>query len=681
MYGFKSRFPHQVKTKMKFLVFIFSYLIVNYPLQNAEICVIIMIKDIEKEKPMKKIAFMLVLITLVFSFASCDIISGILGSDDNDHKVDANTPVEDSTSDSESDDSGNGEITKEEETPDDSDEPGEIILPSGDDINSHLITVNSIQGLNEQIVIEIQAMEGYSYRVFYRLTGEDSYTQLDSNLIVSSDDGICCYVLGITKGNYDIKIEAESDGVFAAKTYGEIFVDEQDRSGYAHFGYDEGIGAYNSDGTVKEGTTILYVTNENKNTITMTIKGTEYVGLVDIMQKLYQCENPVLIRVIGKITTNQWNYKNVAPRLVDGSNDDPTFFENTFSSEYGENLANLKVRYTDKKDGKTYTYKTTPDGLGEVRVTGSGTSTTTYKGSDFPSLYGKTVYDDDSFINVIEVQAAKNVTIEGVGCDAEFFQFGVGFEECQSIEVKNLTFTNYPEDALNFIVGSDKGVNAFGNYWVHNNTFNAGYNAWDITGERDKYAGDGTIDMAFVHNVTIAYNKFDSCKKTMLVGNSDSVKCKNITIHHNYFYKVGSRIPLSRGTNIHSYNNYFDGCSTCSSIRVNTYLFSEANYFNECKKPFDLIQGAVKSYGDWFVSSSTNGATIVTNRADAVNNNCKPDGTDYSAFDTDSTLFYYDADNGESDVMIMLDSYDVPQFAMVFAGAGVMEQLVIAEYN
>ena len=340
------------------------------------------------------------------------------------------------------------------------------------------------------------------------------------------------------------------------------------------------------------------------------------------------------------------------------------------------------MRYTDKKDGKTYTYKTTPDGLGEVKVGGSGTSVTNYKGSDFPKLSGKEVYDDDSFINVIEVQAAKNVTIEGVGSDAEFFQFGVGFEECQSIEVKNLTFTNYPEDALNFMVKSENYGKAYGNIWVHNNTFNKGYNAWDITGERDKYAGDGTIDMAYVHNVTVAYNKFDSCKKTMLVGNSDSVQCINITLHHNYFYKVGSRIPLSRGTNIHSYNNFFEGCSTCSSIRVNTYLFSEANYFDGCSKPFELKNGAVKSYGDEFFNSKSTGATIVTDRNQAVSNNCKPDGkTDYSKFDTDPTLFYYDAEQGVSDVMVMLEADDVPKFAQKYAGAGVKNQLVIDDYN
>ncbi len=622
---------------------------------------------IPKGDTMKKTAFILIVVMLFLNLVSCNIIGG--NKEDNNG---LQIPPEDSSETPDNPDTPeNPDIP---ETPDDPNtDPGE---EDNENVNEHLILVNSIDGLNEEIMINISIVEGFAYNIYYCHEDETEYSKLDENLIIEKKDNLECYILGIKKGNYRVKVEAESATRYASKTFDNIYVESQDRSGYAHFGYSDGIGAYNNDGTVKEGTVILYVTNENKNTITMTINGTEYVGLVDIMQKLYQCDTPVLIRVIGKITTNQWNYKNVEPRLVDGSNATDDFFENTFSTEYGENLANLKVRYTDKKDGKTYTYRTTPEGLGEVRVSGSGTSTTTYKGSSFPRLLGKTVYDDDSFINVIEVQAASNVTIEGVGSDAEFFQFGVGFEECQSIEVKNLTFTNYPEDALNFMVDSDKGVEAFGNYWVHNNTFNAGYNAWDITGERDKYAGDGTIDMAFVHNVSISYNFFNGCRKTMLVGNADSSRCMNISIHHNYFYKVGSRIPLVRNTNVHSFNNYFDGCSTCASVRVSSYLFSEANYYKSCSKPIDINGGVAKSYGDIFVSSNVGNATIVTTRGEIVSNNCKPDKkTDYSRFDTDATLFYYDAEQGVTIADYLLSAEDVSDFVIKYAGAGVKAQL------
>ncbi len=652
---------------------------------------------------MKKVALLLAVVIVLLFVSSCEYLPPEWGfgeqggAGENEDKPDGeenrpdeeNKPDDGKTDEEKPDDNdgedpdggntdGEGENTGNEENGDSGD--GEVEDDPLKDTNAALIDLSEVKGLNEQIYVKLTALDGFEYKVLYKKDGDTEYKVLDSELMFLSKGCLEFYILGISAGKYEIKIEAESEKMLARRTISDIDVAAQDRSGYAHFGYDEGIGAYNSDGTVKENAVILYVTNENKNTITMTINGVEYVGLVDILQKQHLSDVPLLIRVIGRISTNQWNYKNVEPRLVDGSNADGSFFENTFSTEFGENLIGLKVRFTDKKDGKTYTYRTTADGLGEVKVSGSGRSTTTYKGSDFPTLRGKTVYDDDSFINVIEVQAASNITIEGVGADAEFFQFGVGFEECNSIEVKNLTFTNYPEDALNFMVGADMGVKAFGNIWVHNNTFNKGYNAWDITGERDKYAGDGSIDMAFVHNVTVSYNFFNECKKTMLVGNSDSSRCMNVSIHHNNFYKVGSRLPLVRNTNVHSYNNYFDSCSTCASVRINSYLFSEANYYKSCSKPFDVNGGAVKSFGDIFMSCSSGNAVIASGRDQVISNNCKPDATtNYTKFDTDPNLFYYNAELGITDVDYLINAEDVPEFVGKYAGAGVMEKLEIAE--
>lgn len=630
---------------------------------------------------MKKIALILALVISLLSFASCEVIfpDGFFGTQDGGEE-NKNPPSTDDSGNGEGSgnipEGGNGETDDPNQGGDSGSDNGggETVEDTDKDINATLVDIVDLCGLNEQIYGKLTALDGYEYKVYFRKSTDGSFTELDSNLVFRSKGALEFYVLGISAGKYDIKIEAEGESGLLRKTVKEIDVAAQDRSGYAHFGYTDGIGAYNSDGTVKEGTTILYVTNENKNTITMTINGTEYVGLVDILQKQYLSETPLLVRIIGKITTNQWNYKNVAPRLVDGSNWDSTFFDNTFSNEYGENLIGLKVRYTDKCAGKTYTYHTTADGLGEVRVGGSRTSTTAYKGSDFPALKGKIVYDDDSMINVIEVQAASNITIEGVGKGAELFQFGIGFEECNSIEIKNLTFTDYPEDALNFM-GKDDVIKS-GNYWIHNNTFNGGYNAWDITGERDKYAGDGTIDMAIVRNITISYNVFNGCKKTMLVGNSDTSRCMDVSIHHNHFDSVGSRLPLVRNTNVHSYNNFFDDCSNCSSVRVNSYLFSEANYFYSCGKPFDINGGAVKSYGDVFDSSSSGNAIIASSRDTQVSNSCKPDKTtDYSRFDTDPTLFYFNSEQGITDAMYLLAAEDVPDFVSKYAGAGVREKL------
>ena len=543
--------------------------------------------------------------------------------------------------------------------------------PPSDDVMSGV----EVYGLSEQIRVSFTTNDDYSYAVFYKLKDADDfdYVKLEDELMIADGDTLNCYILGITEGTYKVRIEAygKNDGVIFGITLTDIEVSAQDRSGYAHFNAVNGVGAYNNDGTVKKNAKIIYVTNETKNTVTCEINGETYTGLVNILQAQYKSSTPMLVRIIGKITTNQWNYKNVEPRLADNSNAIDDFFENTFSNEYGENLANLIVKVNCKGgEPKTYNYRTTPTGLTDARITGTSSSTTSYKGSDFPSFVGKTVYDDDSYYNMLEVKGSSNITIEGVGADAEIFQFGISFEECNNIEIKNLTFTDYPEDALNFLGGDRSELAKFNRYWVHNCTFNRGYNAWDISGERDKYAGDGSIDFNNISYATLAYNKFDNCKKTSLFGSSDSQACMNMTMHHNYFYKVESRLPLGRNSNIHSYNNYFEQCKNCSDLRKSSYIFSENNYFDSTAKPFIISSSYVKSFGDIFENSSSNNITIVTDRTKTLTSNCKPDGsTSYANFDTNSELFYYDSENKCTDVSLMLNAEDVPEFVVKYAGA------------
>lgn len=639
---------------------------------------------------MKKIALLLVAVMLIMMLVSCDVINGFINPDEGSGEQGGTGTPGGDTTDPGTDTPGGDETpdtpenpenpgtenpenpgTDEPEQPEEPEELGKEPLPSS------AISVTALRGLNEQIYLSITPEDGFTYRVGYKLSAEKEYTTLDENLIVETDGKLECYILGIVAGNYDIKIEAESETAIATKSYTEISVSAQDRSGYAHFGSTEGVGAYNSDGTVKDGTKIIYVTNENKNTVNLTIDGTEYVGLVNILQAQYRSDTPLLVRVIGKITTNQWSYKNDEPRLSDGSNTTDDFFINTFSTEYGENLANLivKMKFNGgiNGGGQTYNYRTTAEGLTDVRITNGGTKYTSYKGSDFPTFSGKSVFDDDSYYNMLEVKGSENITIEGIGTDAELFQFGIGFEECNSIEIKNLTFTDYPEDALNFLGGDRADLANYARYWIHSCTFNRGYNAWDISGERDKFAGDGSVDFNNVSNVTVSYNEFNNPKKTMLFGSGDSEACMNFTMHHNYFYKVDSRLPLGRNVNIHSYNNLFDQCKNCSDIRKNSYLFSENNYFNSSTKPFIPSSSAIKSYGDVFAGSSKNGATIVSDRTQVVSINCKPDNsTNYSAFDLNSQLFYYDEVNQQSDVQVMHSALYVLQYVPTCAGAGYM---------
>ena len=45
---------------------------------------------------------------------------------------------------------------------------------------------------------------------------------------------------------------------------------------------------------------------------------------------------------------------------------------------------------------------------------------------------------------------AQNVTLEGIGTSAGLFQWGITWKYAESIEVRNLTFDDYNEDACSF---------------------------------------------------------------------------------------------------------------------------------------------------------------------------------------------------------------------------------------
>ncbi len=562
-----------------------------------------------------------------------------------------------------------------------------------EDVNPDNIPINSIEGLNEYIYVNLNKSEetAADYRISYRAMDAAEFIELDKELMLDEETSIGCYILGLAKGQYCVKIESGEGENYARKTILDIDVEKQDRSGYAHFKREEGVGGYNNDGTVKDNAVILYVNNANKNTVTLDIAGTTYTGLVEILEAKSKMEEPLIIRVTDKIETNQWNEKTFTPRLADDSNLSEDAFVNTFSTEFGENLANLPAVIRDGRLGKIYNYTTTPDGIVYDGERGNGVQSTTTN-SD-----GKEVYNDSEYTNIIYVRDAKDLTIEGVGTKAEFYQFGISFVYCDSIEIKNITFDRYPNDALNFINNGDGTL--YGNYWIHNNTFHKGYCAWDLTPDHDQKNGDGTVDLAFAHSVTIAYNIFKDADKVMLVGNSPESKCKDVTLHHNWYDGCAQRLPNVNNSNVHSYNNLYYQCFLCQSVRGNSYYFSEANWFSPKtyrNKPLDfyaeyyMSEPYAKSYKDFYLvqsSSLTEIATITEDRELVIENHCSPDGvTDYSKFDTDPELFYYDAENKCTDVDVMLDTavMDIPaalEWVEIHVGAGKNARLDIPAQN
>ena len=153
--------------------------------------------------------------------------------------------------------------------------------------------------------------EAETYHVYYKPVGGE-YELLDYQLVRNYGTYGRADMVGLAAGNYQFMVyPVDADGVeltaLAAET-GPLAVVNHVRGGYAHFNYSN-IGAYNDDGTLKEGAKIIYVTAETAKTVTCSVitssngKVEEFTGLqtiIDAKQKGYDF-TPWAIRIIGCI--------------------------------------------------------------------------------------------------------------------------------------------------------------------------------------------------------------------------------------------------------------------------------------------------------------------------------------------------------------------------------------------
>lgn len=112
----------------------------------------------------------------------------------------------------------------------------------------------------------------FAYQVWCQSLDEGGeYWPLDSALIRNYGHYGRADALGLKAGVYRFKIvpiDREGNEMPAYTTESEpVEVSAHDRSGFAHFEQNEGLGAYNNDGSLKEDAVVLYVTKDNCNTI------------------------------------------------------------------------------------------------------------------------------------------------------------------------------------------------------------------------------------------------------------------------------------------------------------------------------------------------------------------------------------------------------------------------------
>lgn len=169
------------------------------------------------------------------------------------------------------------------------------------------VTITQATGWLESAYVKWSPVSGAdSYKVYY--TGGGSIDKIiDNQLIRSYGTYFRADILGLSAGNYTIKVAPVTNNVEGAATVsGSVTVLPHDRSGFAHSN-GRIPGAYNLDGTLKANAVVLYITQNNKNTVSMNVTGATAnpcVGLQTILdgfKKGYDTR-PLDIRFIGNIT-------------------------------------------------------------------------------------------------------------------------------------------------------------------------------------------------------------------------------------------------------------------------------------------------------------------------------------------------------------------------------------------
>lgn len=457
------------------------------------------------------------------------------------------------------------------------------------------VKVESAGGWNEMLYIVLTGITSSDVTgVSYSGPSNGTFSADDLEYLVrDTQQGVRVDIVGLQAGDYNVSLTTSKGEI----TKSGIKVTAQDRSGYAHFKYTDGVGAYTDSGELKQDAIILYVTDENKDTVSVTSKDdTTVTGIGNILNSAGQ-------------------------DMGDGKTSGGSTVTNTNSGiikKLAEDGTPLVIRIVGNV--------TAPSGL------------TAYNTTDYGGLKG-----DNGFM--ARMRSGKDITIEGIGTDACINGWGLHFiceesapEFGKNFEVRNLAFRNVPEDAVGM-----EGVQANGvvtasveRCWIHNNEFYVPN--IEKPAESDKKQGDGACDFKRGQYFTNSYNYYEGYHKTNLVGANDSNLQYNISFHNNYWKDCAARGPMARKANIHLYNNIYEHQTDVGQdSRADSYFFSEYNLFENCDDCTVIKSGGtIKSFNDSFVNCEheTTGK-VVSSRDEAVSNNNK-----YPDFDTNAEFSY-----------------------------------------
>ena len=176
------------------------------------------------------------------------------------------------------------------------------------------VQITEANGWLESLYAKWALIDGAkSYNVYVKGGQYASFSRIDAQLVRNYGTYGRADVVGLRAGTYDLKVipvnSAGEEQPEQGSTVTGLTVKNYDRTGYAHFNYSKGVGAYNNDGTLKQGAKVFYVTKNTAKTITTSVvtdtKGgtTECTGLQAIISAYEKGQDttPIAFRFVGLV--------------------------------------------------------------------------------------------------------------------------------------------------------------------------------------------------------------------------------------------------------------------------------------------------------------------------------------------------------------------------------------------
>lgn len=169
------------------------------------------------------------------------------------------------------------------------------------------VALSEYNGWHESAYVTWSAYAGAeSYNVYVKpVNGE--YTRLDDMLVREYDTYFRADALGLAAGNYILKVVPVVSGAESASAAAEtsvLKVDNYLREGFAFSDASPNkytTGAYEKDGTLKSDAIVVYLTDANRDNLTVQGHNELGTGINNIMSNAKNLKVPLDVRVLGRV--------------------------------------------------------------------------------------------------------------------------------------------------------------------------------------------------------------------------------------------------------------------------------------------------------------------------------------------------------------------------------------------